>query len=137
MKKILLTILCFVLASNVFAASDDETLAQAQAIHDRVMALDTHVDIPLNFATSEHDPLDADAQVNLLNMRSGGLDTVFFIVYVGQQERNAMTYIEAKADALNKFDAIHRMVELYPDEIGFAYTAEQARDLHADSNWLL
>lgn len=132
MKKILLTILCFVLASNVFAASDDETLAQAQAIHDRVMALDTHVDIPLNFATSEHDPLDADAQVNLLNMRSGGLDTVFFIVYVGQQERNAMTYIEAKADALNKFDAIHRMVELYPDEIGFAYTAEQARDLHAD-----
>ncbi len=96
------------------------------------MALDTHVDIPLNFATSEHDPLDAEAQVNLLRMRSGGLDTAFFIVYVGQQERNEMNYIDAKADAFNKFDAIHRMVELYPDEIGLAYTASEASALHAE-----
>lgn len=132
MKKLLMTFVTFYAASMVFAASEDDLMSQAQAIHDRVMALDTHVDIPLNFATSEHDPLDAEAQVNLLSMRNGGLDTAFFIVYVGQEARTEMNYLDAKADALNKFDAIHRMVELYPNEIGLAHTAAEAIALHAE-----
>lgn len=132
MVKQILALVFIVSSFSAYAASEDELIVLAQTIHDRVMTLDTHVDIPLNFATSEHDPLDADAQVNLLRMRSGGLDTVFFIVYVGQQERNEMNYLDAKADALNKFDAIHRMVELYPDEIGLAYTAAEASALHEE-----
>ena len=132
MTKRLFALFFIVTSCMSFAASEDALLARAQLIHDRVMALDTHVDIPLNFATSEHDPLDADAQVNLLNMRNGGLDTVFFIVYVGQQVRSEMNYLDAKADALNKFDAIHRMVELYPDEIGLASSAAEASALHAE-----
>lgn len=132
MKKIILPFIFIAFSCVSYAASEDELITRAQAIHARVMALDTHVDIPLNFATSEHDPLDAEAQVNLSNMRSGGLDTAFFIVYVGQQERNAMNYLDAKADALNKFDAIHRMVELYPDLIGLADTADEAKALHAE-----
>jgi len=130
MKRLVLTGFLVVTSCLLYAASEDDMLQRAREIHERVMALDTHVDIPLNFATSEHDPLDADAQVNLQKMRSGGLDTAFFIVYVGQQERNQGNYIDAKADALNKFDAIHRMVELYPDEIGFAATAAEARNLY-------
>ncbi len=132
MKKFSLVLLITFLSITCNAASEDELMARAQAIHDRVMALDTHVDIPLNFATSEHDPLDAEAQVNLLSMRNGGLDTVFFIVYVGQEERNEMNYLDAKADALNKFDAIHRMVELYPEQIGLAYSAAEASAFHAE-----
>lgn len=130
MKKLLILIGIFLFSANVLAASEDDLVVRAQQIHSRVMALDTHVDIPLNFATSEHDPLDAEAQVNLLSMRSGGLDAAFFIVYVGQQPRNEMTYLDVRADALAKFDAIHRMVELYPDEIGLATTAAEARALH-------
>ena len=132
MVKQILALFFIVTSFSAYAASEDELMTRARVIHDRVMTLDTHVDIPLNFATSEHDPLDADAQVNLLRMRSGGLDTVFFIAYVGQQERNGMNYLDAKADALNKFDAIHRMVELYPDEIGLAYMAADASALHAE-----
>ena len=131
MNKLCLAFLFACMSCLSFAASEDELIARAQAVHERVMTLDTHVDIPLNFATSEHDPLDADAQVNLSSMRNGGLDAVFFIVYVGQQVRNPMTYTDAKADALAKFDAIHRMVELYPDEIGLATTAAEARSLQA------
>lgn len=131
MKKFSFAFLFTCMSCLSFAASEDDLIARAQAIHNRIMTLDTHVDIPLNFATSEYDPLDADAQVNLLNMRSGGLDSVFFIVYVGQQTRSPMTYVDAKADALAKFDAIHRMVELYPDEIGLATTAAEARALFA------
>ena len=132
MNKLILTFIMISFPYLSFSASEDELMMRAQVIHNRVMALDTHVDIPLNFATSEHDPLDAEAQVNLLSMRSGGLDTVFFIVYVGQQERSQANYLDAKADALAKFDAIQRMVELYPDEIGLASTAAEARALHAE-----
>ncbi len=129
MKKII-TSLLFLLSPTFCFSADADLLAQARAIHARVLTLDTHVDIPLNFATSEHSPLDADAQVNLQKMRAGGLDTAFFIVYVGQEERTPVNYLNARADALAKFDAIHRMVELYPDEIGFASTAPEARRLH-------
>ena len=114
------------------AASEDDLVTRARAIHDNVMALDTHVDIPLNFATSEHDPANAEAQVTLDAMHSGGLDAAFFIVYVGQQERTEENYRKARADAVTKFDAIHRMTQyMYPDQIGLADTAAQARALFA------
>lgn len=117
---------------SAIAASEDDLVARARAIHDRVLAIDTHVDIPLNFATSEHDPATAEAQVNLDSMQAGGLDAAFFIVYVGQQPRTEENYRIAKADAVAKFDAIHRMTDImYPDRIGLADTAADARALHA------
>jgi len=123
----------YLVSDPLFAASEDEIVARARAIHDNVMALDTHVDIPLNFATSEHDPATAEAQVNLDKMREGGLEAAFFIVYVGQQPRTEVSYRHAKADAVAKFDAIHRMTDyLYPDRIGLAETAAEARALFAE-----
>jgi membrane dipeptidase len=95
-----------------------------------VLTLDTHVDIPLDFATENVDPENADAQVNLQKMRLGGLDAAFFIVYVGQTERTPENYAQAQQDALTKFDAIHRMTdELYPEEIGLAYTPDDVERL--------
>jgi membrane dipeptidase len=84
--------------------------------------LDTHADIPLNFATPTVDPLNADLQVNLEKMRRGGLDAAFFIVYVPQSPRTEQGYAKARDDALTKFAAIHRMTdELYPNLIELAY----------------
>ena len=80
--------------------------ADSQSIHEAALTMDTHVDIPFNFATDEVDPLDGDLQVNLEKMRAGGLDSAFFIVYVGQQPRTPENYRNATADAVAKFDAI-------------------------------
>ena len=98
---------------------------RATAIHGRVLTLDTHIDIPLNFATGAVDPgVSGDFQVDLPKMRTGGLDAGFFIVYVGQTERTPENEAQAKADAMTKFEAIHRLSEeLYPDEIEIAYSA--------------
>ncbi len=98
--------------------------ARATALHERVLTLDTHIDIPLNFATRAVDPgVSGDFQVDLPKMRAGGLDAGFFIVYVGQSERTPENEAQARADAMTKFEAIHRMAEeLYPDEIEIAYT---------------
>ena len=96
--------------------------SRATAMHERVLALDTHIDIPLNFATPTVDPgVEGDFQVDLPKMRAGGLDAGFFIVYVGQTARTPENEAQARADAMTKFDAIHRMAgELYPDEIEIA-----------------
>jgi membrane dipeptidase len=93
--------------------------------------LDTHVDIPLDFATAAVDPLSADLQVNLLKMASGGLSSGFFIVYVGQSARTAEGYAQAQADALTKFEAIHRMAELYPERIEIAYRVDDVARIAA------
>jgi len=130
-KSLVLMMLVMLAAANSHAA-DDELLARARAIHERVLTLDTHVDIPLNFATSEFIPATAAAQVNLQNMREGGLDAAFFIVYTGQTPRNDTGYAGAKADAAAKFAAIHRMVDLqHEGQIALATTADEVRSLHA------
>jgi membrane dipeptidase len=91
---------------------------------DMVLTLDTHIDIPLDFATEATDPLTADLQVNLEKMAAGGLDAGFFIVFVGQTARTAEGYARAQVDAETKFTAIHRMAEqLYPELIDIAYSA--------------
>jgi membrane dipeptidase len=106
---------------------------ESSAIHQRSLTLDTHVDIPFDFATEAVDPLTGDLQVNLEKMREGGLDAAFFIVYVGQTERTSENYTQARADAMTKFEAIHRMTdELYPDRIGLAYHADDVQRLVAE-----
>ncbi len=99
--------------------------ARAAAIHERVLTLDTHVDVPLNFATRAVDPgVAGDFQVDLPKMRAGGLDAGFFVVSVGQTARTPENEAQARADAMTKFEAIHRMAgELYPDEIEIAHSA--------------
>jgi membrane dipeptidase len=112
--------------------SETELRANARAIHDSVLSIDSHDDIPFDFATESVDPLNGVRQVNLENMRKGGLDAAFFIVFVAQNERTPDNYAQAKVDAMTKFDAIHRMAEeMYPDIIELAYTADDVERIHA------
>jgi membrane dipeptidase len=112
---------------------DDKTLvARAMDIHKRVLTIDTHDDIPFNFATPEVDPgIRGDRQVDLPKMREGGLDVGFFIVFVGQGDRTPDGYKKAQADAMTKFDAIHRMTaQMHPDTIGLAHSPADVERIH-------
>ena len=109
------------------ATNDASLVERARAIHARVLTIDTHKDIPDNFATPEADPKTMNSQVNLDKMKAGGYDMAFFAVYVGQGARTDSGNAYAKDRALNKFAAIHRMAErMYPNLIEIAYTAEDA-----------
>ena len=67
-------------------------------------------------------------------MESGGLDAVFFIVFVMQRERNAAGYARAMADAFVKYAAIRKMTDVdHPDRIGLALTAADVRRIHAEA----
>ncbi|MHB1207957.1 MAG: dipeptidase [Rhodospirillaceae bacterium] len=117
------------------SAQDAVLLARAKALHAKIITIDTHVDIPLDFSTGAYDmmkPGPRGQQVHLPTMISGGYDAPFFIVYVGQGERNTAGYAQALGDAFTKFGAIHKLAEqLYPDKIGLALTAADARRIHA------
>jgi len=113
------------------APTEQEVQETARGIHDEVLTLDTHVDIPFNYATEEVDPgKRGESQVDLPKMEEGGLDAAFFIVYVGQTARTEANYEKAKADAMTKFDAIQRMTEMYPDRIGLARSADDVVRIH-------
>lgn len=124
----------FILIACSGQMSEDEIIATARAIHENVITIDTHDDIPSNFATEEVDPgVRGDRQMDLPKMREGGLDVGFFVVYVGQRERTPEAYEEARAEAMTKFDAIRRMTdEMYPDEIELAYSAADVERIHGE-----
>ncbi len=118
------------------AETEADLLARAGGIHERVITIDTHVDIPPDFGTEAYDPAQAKPpgqQVDLPGMENGGLDAVFFIVFVMQRERNATGYARAMADAFVKYAAIRKMTDVdHPDRIGLARTAADVRRIHAE-----
>ena len=64
---------------------EGELLKKAKTIHERVIVLDTHSDLsPRNFTSERNYTQRLDTQVNLPKMFEGGLDAVFFSVFVGQ-----------------------------------------------------
>ncbi len=96
---------------------------EAADIHARILTLDTHIDIPADYATPKNDPgVKGDMQVDLPKMADGKLDAGFFIVYVGQGPETPEGYAEAYKQAVQKFDAIHRQAEQYPEKIEMAYS---------------
>ncbi len=126
-----IVILSMLIVSSLFLScevtmSEEELTAKAKGIHENLLTIDTHDDIPLTFASEEVDPgVRGDRQMDLPKMIEGGLDAGFFIVFVGQTERTPENYAKAKEDAMTKFNAIHRMTEeMYPDKIELAYTAD-------------
>jgi membrane dipeptidase len=108
---------------------DDALVKKARAIHERVIALDTHDDINVaDFTPERNYTQDLGNQVNLPKMTAGGLDASFFIVYVGQGPLTAEGYDSAYQQAIEKFDAIHRLTEkIAPDTIELALTAADVR----------
>lgn len=130
-----LPLVCLSLAARPAAQSpaDDALVAKARAIHDRVIALDTHNDIdPKDFTAARNYTQRLDTQVNLPKMFEGGLDASFFVVYVGQGPLTPEGYDKAYKQAIEKFEAIHRLAEqIAPDKIGLALTAADVRRIAA------
>ncbi|CAN5596698.1 dipeptidase [soil metagenome] len=115
------------------AQSDDAALiAKAKLIHSRVIPLDTHNDIDAsNFTPECNYTMRLSTQVNLPKMVEGGMDVSFMIVYVGQGPLTPEGYDSAYKQAIEKFDAIHRLTEqIAPGQIGLALTPADVLALH-------
>ena len=99
----------------------------------RLLTLDTHVDIPLDYMREPRYDAGGDSvlQVDLGKMQRGGLDAAFFVIYVGQGPLTPEGYADAVAQAERKYSAIELLLANNPQRIRAATTPQQVRDNHA------
>jgi membrane dipeptidase len=109
--------------------AEQEIVERVKSIHEKVLTLDSHVDIPdTRYATKECDPgIDnPKLKCDLVKMNKGGLDGVFLAVYVRQKRRDAEGYKEAYETAMSKLGAIRRLTgEMYPGRCKLAVSPEE------------
>ena len=133
MKKILTGALAYALLLPTLIAQanvdDAALLEKARKIHADVITLDTHVDInTANFTKDRNYTQDLPTQATLPKMKSGGLDVAWLIVYTGQGPLTEEGYAAAYKNAIDKFDAIHRLTkEIAPNQIELALTSKDVR----------
>jgi len=98
-----------------------------------LITIDTHIDINVdNFTDSLNYTMNTDTQFNLPNMIEGGLDVAWLVVYTAQGELNEEGYEAAYENAISKFDAIDRLVNVYaPDQVELALTSDDVRKILA------
>lgn len=112
--------------------NNEDMVSKAKAIHQKVITLDTHVDINVaNFTDDKNYTQKLNNQVNLPNMEEGGLDVAFFIVYTGQGELTEEGYDNAYKNAMSKFNAIHKLTkEIAPKRIGLATSSKEVEAIY-------
>ena len=100
--------ICFWLFKNY------EMYNKALKIHEEVITIDTHCDIDLkNFTDDNNYSSNTDSQVNIPKINKGGLDVPWLVVYTAQDSLNENSYRKAYKNAIDKFDAIHRLIYKY------------------------
>lgn len=108
----------------VFAQSkkEERLLKKADKIHARAYTVDTHADVPINMLEMpgfdigvKHNYAEDGTQIDFPRMKEGGMDAMFFAVYLAQGKRTPEGNAAAKANALKIFQAIHDAVKKYPN----------------------
>lgn len=131
---------CTLLSVTQTSFRDETLVKMAREIHERIITIDTHVDFsPENFTAARNYTQRLNTQLDLPKMVEGGLDAVFFSVYVRQtgeaQSPDAFKpegYERAYMAAIEKFDAIDRLTEqIAPDKIELALNSADVRRINA------
>jgi membrane dipeptidase len=123
------------LAGTAIGDEPDPLAPTAAQWHDRAWTIDTHVDTPMRLVGSgfdigvRHDVQARGGRVDLPRMKAGGLDAIFFAVYIDQGPRTAEGNEHAKQEALQIFDAIHKAVAQYPELAALATSSDDAQPL--------
>ncbi len=115
--------------------AEEELIARALEIHDRVLTFDSHADTPLRmiepgFDMSErHDPNETGSKVDYPRMKEGGLDAIFFAAFVAQDIRDDDGNTRAKALGLQMIDTVVASTQQNADIVGLALNPEDAYEL--------
>jgi membrane dipeptidase len=130
-------ILSLMLSSNL-DAQEDKLIKKARKIHDQVHTVDTHVDTPMRLFYSKtdmgirNDARKGGGKVDFIRMREGGLDSIFFAVFIGQGKRTVEGNQKAKEHALQLFQSIHKVLKENSAIAGLALTPKDAYQLEKE-----
>ena len=119
------------------AATNIDSAAQARALHERLLVLDSHLDTPAHFARPGWDIMTRHAydtdltQVDYPRMQEGGLDGGFWAIYTPQGPRTTEGEQAARDVALQRAVLIHEMVAKNNEHFALAFTADDAARIAA------
>jgi membrane dipeptidase len=112
--------------------TEEELVARALEIHDRVLTFDSHADTPLRMIepgfdmAERHDPLATGSKVDYPRMKEGGLDAIFFAAFVAQDIRDDEGNGRAKKLGLQMLDAVIESTKKNSDMAGLALDPDDA-----------
>ena len=118
------------LAAPAASQPTSEVTPEDRLIHDQMLVMDTHLDIPARFHEGwdlgeHHHFAEDNSQVDLPRMEQGGLDGGFFVIYTAQGELTPAAYAKARDAALIRATEIHRMLGAHRDKIALVTTADE------------
>ncbi|KOH44979.1 dipeptidase [Sunxiuqinia dokdonensis] len=136
MKQLILLLLLSLGVLFAQAEEKDQRLwKKALRIHERVLTIDTHCDTPMEMIRSDFDIGDEhqspDSRVDLPRMKAGGLDAMFFAVWVGQKPRTDENYLKSYQLAHQMLDSIHSAAIKHQATASLALTADQALNIES------
>lgn len=115
----------FVVLSAAFSQQKPDKISR---FHHKILTLDSHTDTPLRLGRSGFDigKRNDGGKVDFPRMKEGGLDAVFFAVFIGQGKRDSLGHIEARDRAFQIFDKIDLVLQQYPEQAELALNANDA-----------
>ncbi len=133
----LILIFGLILISCTQDYSGEDGMEKALKLHHEFLTVDSHTDTPLRFFRAgtnlalRSDSRKGGGKLDFPRMEEGGLDAVFFAVFLGQRERTPEGNETAKIRALALFDSIRAVVERSSD---MAEIALSSSDLETIDN---
>jgi membrane dipeptidase len=116
-----------------------ETLEEkATRIHNKVFTIDSHTDTPLKFMnddfdiSQEHNARRGGGKIDIPRMEKGGLDAVFFAVFIGQGSRDSAGLAQAFIKSDEIFDAVYQTLEPLNDKAEIAMNPEDGYRLEKE-----
>ena len=117
--------------------SEQRLLKKADKIHARAYTVDTHADAPINMMDMEgfdvgakHKYEDDGTQIDFPRMKEGGMDAMFFAVYLGQGKRTPEANAEAKTKALKIFQRINESIKQNSATVELVTSAKEGFSAH-------
>ncbi len=122
------SVLGIIILSGLLASAcrGQDISPQARTLHKRAIVVDTHDDTTqrlLNEKEFDISKRDAKGHVDIPRMREGGLDAIFFSIYIP----STVTGPEAVKRSLRLIDAVHEAVRKNPADLVLATTATDVR----------
>lgn len=113
-----------ILGAGNAGAADATLVEQARQIHQRIIAIDSHVDLPFDYPGAA---TDGNTQIDLPKVARGQLKGAALAVFVPQGPRTPEGYAKASQEAEKKYQLIKSFAEDNSDKAALAYTPDDVR----------
>ena len=114
------------------AAANVPAISAEQALHNRILTLDTHIDIPLTYMSEVHPRYETDLQVDIPKLAKGALDAGFWIIYTPQGPLTAEGYRAGLEIAETRYRAIQDFTDKNSHKVAMAFTAQEVKEIVKD-----